>query len=169
MDALWQINTISQITPQWHATRVSDNTAAYDSDDDSAPKGSLVRSKGREKTPLAITMGDDSDSNGSMPSLHSLSNSSEEEDSDSSDDDDDGDDDDESDESGYDTDEEDMLRDMLREAMDTAMAAQDFFDPNTDAPEFDALAEERKGNPFLKLLGSLRGTQRPLRPFLWPS
>ena len=62
-----------------------------------------------------------------------------------------------SDESGYDTDEEDMLRDMLREAMDTAMATPDFFDTKNDAPEFDALAEERKGNPFLKLLGSLRG------------
>lgn len=41
--------------------------------------------------------------------------------------------------------------------MDTAMAIPEFFDAKTEVPEFEAIAEERKGNPFLKLLGSLRG------------
>ena len=161
VDALWQIDEINQITPQWHATKAPKNKAVYDSDDDDddMPKRNLVRGKGEKNIPFAITMGDNSDSDGSMPSLQTVSNSSDEDLSDSDYEDED-DEDDESDESGYDTDEEDMLRDMLREAMDTAMAMPDFFDTKTDAPEFDALAEERKGNPFLKLLGSLRGMQR---------
>lgn len=161
VDALWQIDEINQLAPQWHATKAPKLKNAYDSDDGDMPKKSLVRGKGgKKKIPLAITMGDDSDSDGSMPSLQTVSDSSEEEVSDSGDsEDEDDDDDEEEDESGYDTDEEDMLRDMLREAMDTAMATPDFFDTKNGAAEFDALAEERKGNPFIKLLGSLRGTR----------
>lgn len=60
------------------------------------------------------------------------------------------------DESEYDSEEEERYRTMLRDAMDTAMAIPEFFDPRLTVPDFDALAE-RKGNPFLKLLGSLRG------------
>ncbi|TFY60551.1 hypothetical protein EVJ58_g5078 [Rhodofomes roseus] len=158
-DALWQVDNIRQITPQWHAVKAPKGKNAYDSDEDDMPKHNLVkRPGGKKKVPLAITMGDNSDSNGSMPSLQTVSDSSEEDVSDSDDSDYDDDDyDDESDESGYDTDEEDMMRDMLREAMDTAMATPDFFDSKTEASDFDALAEERKANPFLKLLGSLRG------------
>jgi hypothetical protein len=37
------------------------------------------------------------------------------------------------------------------------MSIPEFSDAKTPIPEFDALAEERKDNPFLKLLGSLRG------------
>ena len=113
-------------------------------------------SRGGKKKPLAITHGDESDD--SMPSLQTVSDSSDEEDMDEGDNDDDDDDEgSESDTSeGYDTDEEDALRDWLREAMDTAVASPDFYNQGP-APEFNALAEERKGNPFLKLLGSLRG------------
>ena len=91
-----------------------------------------------------------------MPGLQSVSNSSEDE----SDDDIDSESDDggeDSDGSGYNTEEEDELRDLLREAMDIAHESA-FFDPTNSSPIPDAYAEERKSNPFLKLLGSLRGT-----------
>lgn len=113
--------------------------------------------KGGKKQPLAITNGEESDD--SMPTLQTVSDSSEEE-KEYDDDDDyfhDGDDDSEGSDDEYDEDEEDELRDLLREAMDTAVASSDFYNNRGPAPEFDALAEERKGNPFLKLLGSLRG------------
>ena len=113
------------------------------------------RGKGGKKKPLAITDGNDSDD--SMPSLQTVSDSSDEEDEEADDDDDFDDDDEDSDGSeDYDTDEEDELRDWLREAMDTAVASSDFYGRGP-APDFDTLAEERKGNPFLKILGSLRG------------
>lgn len=57
-------------------------------------------------------------------------------------------------ESEYDTEEEFELRGMLREAMDA------FHEMPEDRPGYQGMgtyAEERKKNPFLKLLGSLRG------------
>jgi hypothetical protein len=128
----------------------------YDSDSPPAlTKG--VRNK-KLKKPLAITSGGN-DSDDSMPELQSVSNSSDEanteDDSDSEDDHDEGEDD--SDDSGYDTEEEDEMREMLREAMDTAHEA-DWLHSTNAPPEIDPfLQEDRKGNPFLKLLGSLRG------------
>ncbi len=112
--------------------------------------------------PRAITAGDGNTTDGSMPSLQTVSDSSDEAtdfDSDFGDDDDDNDDEGSEDEtdSDYDTDDEDQLREMFREAMDTAAAAPDFYDPRAEAADFDALAEDRQGNPFIKLLGSLRG------------
>ena len=141
----------------------------YSDDDDdeqpSMPRLKVTRQKrpGGNKKPkklLAITDGraDDDDSDGSMPELQSVSDSSGEDDDDifvsENDEEEESDDDDETD---YDSEDEELYRTMLREAMDTAMAIPEFFDPKTTVPEFDALAEERKGNPFLKLLGSLRG------------
>lgn len=121
-------------------------------------KNSTAKSGGR----LAITDGLDDDSDGSMPSLQTVSDSSEEEsdyNSEFEDDDDSEEDSEEEPDSEYDTDDEDQLREMFREAMDTAAATPDFFDPRALAADFDALAQERKGNPFIKLLGSLRGKQ----------
>lgn len=114
---------------------------------------------------LAIANGPADDSDGSMPELQSVSDSSasddddDESDDDASNDDDNGEDDSDD---GYDTDEEDELREMMREAMNAAMENPDFFDPKADLKEFESfnkVAEERKGNPFLKLLGSLRGAR----------
>ena len=116
--------------------------------------------KGGKAAALAITDGDESDD--SMPSLQTVSDSSDEDDEyDDDEDDDDYDSNGPDSEDDYDTDEEDELRDMLREAMDTAVASSDFYNLRGPAPDFDALAEDRKGNPFLKLLGSLRGTITP--------
>lgn len=127
-------------------------------------KGGAKSGKKSSKKLLAITNGTAYDSADSMPELQSVSDSDSDEDEDESSDEegesvnlDDGDEDSDD---GYDTDEEDELRDMMKEAMNAAMENDNFFDPKADPNDFKAfqeLAEERKGNPFLKLLGSLRG------------
>ena len=71
-------------------------------------------------------------------------------DSKSSDDDDDEDED-------YDEDDEDLLKEFEREAMDAVSTIPNFYNPNVLAPELDELTEERKGNPFIKMLNTLRG------------
>ncbi|OBZ71054.1 GTPase-activating protein gyp1 [Grifola frondosa] len=171
IDNLWQLSDIRQLGPQWHARYIEGSS--LNADDQSA----LVPVKGKNKGStsgrpagklLAIRNGDESDD--SMPSLRSVSDYSDGEDDESSyfDSEEDKDDDSDEDEaeSEYDTDEEDTMRDLLREAMDAAMASPDFFDPSSAAPDFDALAEERRGNPFLKLLGSLRGRMFSSNPNL---
>ncbi|KIK92133.1 hypothetical protein PAXRUDRAFT_830231 [Paxillus rubicundulus Ve08.2h10] len=173
VDSLWQLDEALRRTPQWSSFYMPNlRTYAYDSDDQGM-SNALVKSTGpkrnetkkRQKKLLAITDGradDDDDSNGSMPGLQSVSDSSDESDEDMFGPDNDAEfyEDDDSgydDESDYDSEDEELYRSMLREAMDTAMAIPEFFDPKTAVPEFDALTEEGKGNPFLKLLGSLRG------------
>jgi hypothetical protein len=155
INVLWQLDDVLYRTPKWHSYFIPD--VYLDSDSDSPPAMGPVKGKPQRK-PLAITSGKYSDENDSMPELQSVSNSSDE-DSDS-DSDSEGEEDDESDdESGYDTEQEDELRDLRREAMDIASDIPGFFDPRSRiGTEFDALQEERKGNPFLKLLGSLRGS-----------
>lgn len=129
--------------------------SGYDSD---GPPALAKGVRNKKKKPLAITSGGN-DSDDSMPELQSVSNSSDEADSDEdSDSDDDSDDDGEdSDDSGYDTEQEDEMREMLREAMDTAHEADWLHSTNVPAEMDPFLQEDRKGNPFLKLLGSLRG------------
>lgn len=146
--------------PQWSASRLP-NISEESDDDDLFPQRPRGKSGKKQSKRLAITNERDSDSNGSMPGLQSVSNT---EDDDNFDDTDDSEpeteqDESEDDDSGYNTEEEDEIRDMLREAMDAAHEA-DWFDSGTHAPEgIDPFAQEdRKGNPFLKLLGSLRGT-----------
>ena len=155
-DQVWHIDDIKKVKPMWHGWDPKYRRKNGEDDLALVPSG-RGGGKGGKKKPLAITDGNDSDD--SMPSLQTVSDSSEEDDDDGGADDDCGADDDDDDSDGsedYDTDEEDELRDWLREAMDTAVASSDFYG-HGPAPEFDSLAEERKGNPFLKLLGSLRG------------
>ncbi|EGO00109.1 hypothetical protein SERLA73DRAFT_167949 [Serpula lacrymans var. lacrymans S7.3] len=171
IDTLWQLDEALHRIPQWSSFYVPGLNVGSDSDSD-APPG-LFRSKGRlpkatrakgskGRKLLAITDGPaDDDSDGSMPGLQSVSDSTGDSDnySDSDKEDmdiQDMDEDDDDDESGYDSEEEAEYRDMIREAMDTAMGIPEFFDPNTPVPELDA-ADGKRGNPFLKLLGSLRG------------
>ncbi|KAH7924249.1 hypothetical protein BV22DRAFT_1035310 [Leucogyrophana mollusca] len=171
IDTLWQLDEALRRTPQWSAFYMP-NMGGLDSDSDADHPPDLlpIKSKRGKSGPaksarklLAITDGRaDDDSDGSMPGLQSVSDSSDESDH-LYDSDDPGDgqsaysDDYDDDDSEYDSEEEEQYRDLLREAMDTAMAIPEFFDPKTEIPEFEAMAEERKGNPFLKLLGSLRG------------
>ena len=122
-------------------------------------KGALVKgSKGGKKKsqPLAIT-NDEEDDNDSMPSLETVSDTSEEWEESEDDDDESEDEESDSDDSAYDTDEEDEIRNMVREAMDEAYQNPDFFDPTKDVDE-SLSTEDRKSNPFMKLLGNLRGT-----------
>lgn len=164
IDTLWQLGDAHHRTPQWCSYYMPDLDEDSDSDSDGPPDLSSASRKGDRKGRklLAITNGTAEDSDGSMPELQSVSNSSEEgsEDSESGS----GDDGEDDDESGYDTEQEDELRDLLREAMDTAVEA-DFFDSSNVSPEINPFAEERKGNPFLKLLGSLRGVFITLESF----
>ena len=166
IDSLWQLEDAHRRTPQWTAV-FTPNLAIpnYDSDGEDLTK-SLVKSGSRkngskqQRKLLAITDGRTDDGYESMPGLQSVSDTSDDGDTDYNDtdeegDDDDGDDDD--DETAYDSEEEELYRNFLREAMDAAMAIPEFFDRKVDVPEFDTMAEERKGNPFLKLLSSLRG------------
>ena len=127
-------------------------------DEDDPPALVPVSSRRKGSRRLAITSGDGSDSADSMPELQSVS------DTDDYDDDDDDDDDDENrdvddPDSGYDTEEEDEIREMVKEAMFIAREV-DFLNAGDNIPsEIDPfLQEDRKGNPFLKLLGSLRGS-----------
>ena len=159
IDTVWQLDGALERSPQWHSVYMP--ALAEEDEDDDGPPG-LVPVKGRggnksNKPMLAIKNGADDESNDSMPELQTVSDSSEDSsDQESSDDESDDDDSD----AGYDTDEEDELRDMMKEAMNAAMENPDFFDPRADPKDFQAfneIANERKGNPFLKLLGSLRG------------
>ncbi|KAG6813367.1 hypothetical protein H0H92_011633 [Tricholoma furcatifolium] len=152
INMLWRLNDEFNPTPQWHSFYMPD----LDSDDDSDSKPSRPGFRGKKSAPkrLAITDGPADDSDGSMPELQSVSNSSEEE---SEYDDSDEEFESDSDESGYDTEEEDELRELLREAMDTAHEADWQHSAQVSDAEMDPFAQDRKGNPFLKLLGSLRG------------
>ncbi|KIY44417.1 hypothetical protein FISHEDRAFT_30122, partial [Fistulina hepatica ATCC 64428] len=151
IDSLWQLSEALHCKPQWHSVNV-DQTRMLDSDSDSDDIPTPF--VGRKKQPLRLTNYTEADSDGSMPSLQSVSNSSEEGDDDHESDDNESDD--EGSDSGYDTGQEDELRELLREAMDAVHEA-DLWETKPP-PELDPLAQDdRKGNPFLKTLGSLRG------------
>ena len=160
IDELWGLGDLKYLAPSWHAYHIPG--AAPNPDGDEPPplvpysgNGKQANKPGAKKR-LAITSGYDSD--GSMPSLQTVSDSSDEVDF--------SDEDDEDDESEYETDEEDSdfdeefedhIRDMVREAMDIAQADPDFNDPRAQASVFEDMSADKKDNPFLKLLGSLRG------------
>ena len=61
------------------------------------------------------------------------------------------------DESDYDEELEEEFRDWYREAMDIAQADPDFHNPRREAKDFEDMASYKQDNPFIKLLGSLRG------------
>jgi hypothetical protein len=154
-ETLWQLHDAFKDRPSWSSpySKISEHTNNFDEVD--ADDGPPPLTGGGRKQ-LALTSGDDDeDSDGSMPDLQSVSNSSEEgSDYDSDSDDDDGSDNGASDADGeYDDDFEDEMRDFHREAMDM-LHELDLLE-QTDINPLDN--DDRKGNPFLKLLGSLRG------------
>jgi hypothetical protein len=156
VDTLWQLKGDRDRTPQWHPFDVPVN-----SDDEEQPLKAIKKQGKPGKTLLALKDHTDSDTDGSMPELQSVSNSSDVNDDDSNDGDDKDTEDDseaeDSDDSGYNTDQEDELRGLWRDAMDIAHEADFFNSTNLTNQSPNLFAEERKGNPFLKLLGSLRG------------
>lgn len=167
IDELWGLSDLKHRVPAWHVSNNPKAAATNKNEDNDGPpalvpysgNGKQAGGKGGKK-PLAITSGYDSDA-GSMPSLQTVSDSSDEDMDYVSDDDDDDDDDEyetDEDDSDYDEEFEDHIRDMVREAMDIAQADPDFNDPRRQAAVFEDMSSEKKDNPFLKLLGSLRGT-----------
>lgn len=168
---MWQLDDLVYRKPSWHARKIKskdDSTpknADADSDSDVPPgrsPSSAKKKKSGSKKPLSIMAPGNESDEGSMPSLQTISESSEAEDNEFDDDDEeeeeeDSDEDSEDEDEHYDEDEEDHLREMLREAMDVATADPDFYNPRREAADFRDMAEDRKGNPFIKLLGSLRG------------
>ncbi|KAG6885905.1 hypothetical protein C0993_007923 [Termitomyces sp. T159_Od127] len=156
IDTLWGLTAEFNTMPQWHAFYMS-NLGESDSEFKSKPF--RVQKEKNPSRHLAITSGPAEDSDDSMPELQSVSNSSDEVDSDLDEESDEEDEESDPDESGYNTEEEDELREMLREAMDTAHEADWLHSAQVaQVAEIDPFEQDdRKGNPFLKLLGSLRG------------
>ncbi|KIP10936.1 hypothetical protein PHLGIDRAFT_125248 [Phlebiopsis gigantea 11061_1 CR5-6] len=163
VEDLWGLSDLKHRAPAWHGYFIpTAGDAGKDQDDDGPPalvpySGNGKQGKGGKK-PLAITSGHDSDG-GSMPSLQTVSDSSDDMDyvSEDDDDDDDGEFGTDDEDSEFDEECEDHIRDMVREAMDIAQADPDFNDPRRQAAVFEDMSAEKKDNPFLKLLGSLRG------------
>lgn len=98
---------------------------------------------------------DDSESSG-MPGLQTDSSGFTDEDSESDSEDEDSNDEDEDDESAYESGEEDQMRKFEARAIDLVFADPDFLDPTKDK-DGDRYSAERKSNPFLNMLGNLRG------------
>ncbi|CAA7261735.1 unnamed protein product [Cyclocybe aegerita] len=153
-DSLWGLSDAFNYAPQWSSYFFPG--LAEESDNEDMPRLSS-NNKSKKKKPLAIT--DGNESHNSMPGLQSVSNTSDSDDFDEYTDEDDSDEEEEeSGSEGYDTEQEDEIRDLLREAMDAAHEADWLDTSNGPPPELDPFQQEdRKGNPFLKLLGSLRG------------
>lgn len=167
IDELWLLSDIKKRAPAWFAKpppkEGEGKKADYDSDDNaksktvaksSGAKGGATKSN--KKLP-ALKDGNDSD--GSMPSLQTVSDSSEDDfnfESDSEDDE--SEEEDSDDESEFDEEMEDHVRELIRDAMDIAMVDPDFTNPRSQAQLFEDMANDKKdNNPFIKLLGSLRG------------
>jgi hypothetical protein len=104
-----------------------------------------------------------------MPDLQSLSGSDDSEydsasmlsDEDDEDDDSDYETEDE-DEEEYDSEDEDLLRDLERQAMAFATQIPGMFE-GEQTENLEDVPEDKRNNPFIKLLGNLRGKTHALR------
>jgi hypothetical protein len=148
---LWMLDDASRSLPYW-------GVAPSDIDNS---KAVVVRSKksagGKADGRNMISNGYESDdSYGSMPSLETASDSFEDDDDEYSEESEEESDDDEDSDADSHLQAEDELRKLYRDAMDIAHTNPDYLDPMKKGEGF-LTEEERKSNPFLKLLGSLRG------------
>ncbi|TDL26198.1 hypothetical protein BD410DRAFT_895610 [Rickenella mellea] len=174
IDKLWELTEARKRRPEWRtytfrnrfldAIGESSEESESDSDSDGPPfKASPFKKKKKPKKVTAgprrrlITAGgEDSDGPPPLVSASSDDDSGDQFDSDSSDEGSDSDDDIEYAESGYDSEEEAMMKEMVKEALAAAHDNPDIFEqPKHGKP--DKYEAERRQNPFLKLLGSLRG------------
>ena len=148
IDTLWDLKArFEEQTPQFHGYYIP----GADEEPEKVPGAFPSRSS--RQVPGATTAEGDSDED--MPDLQSVSHSSSEDDGDSGSEW--GSADERWDEDDWDTGDEEGVNDHIREMMDVGLEHPDFLDPRIPIPEFDKYADERKDNPFLKLLGSLRG------------
>ncbi|KAJ3984757.1 hypothetical protein F5890DRAFT_1474338 [Lentinula detonsa] len=150
--ALWGLTEVLNPKPHWHSYGLVRRGNDDDDYDDSPPK---ITGKAPNNL-LEITSGEQTDD--SMPGLAEISDSDEDvEWGDNDDKEEESDHDTDDDESGYGSDQESLMRAMVREAMN-AVTAVNWQEPPDENDELDPFtAEDRKGNPFLNLLGSLRG------------
>ena len=134
IDGLWCLTEELDVVPQWHAYYVHNLSGEFDSNNEV--------SKGNKK---AVALRRKS----SVPDLLSSSESSDNEDSS-----DDGFPDDESgyDETSYDTDEEEEFHGLLRAAMEKV------HDPARLDTSSNPRGDGDTDNPFMKVVGSLRGS-----------
>lgn len=123
------------------------------------PKPALTAAKQKTKLAIKDHAEEDNEVYDDMPDLQDVSNSS---DNRSDDDDDDGDvvseveyvdEESDDDNGGYDTEDEEDIRELLRQAMDLAYET-DLLNAGETPSDSTKLHQL---NPFLKLLGSLRG------------
>ncbi|KAF9529234.1 hypothetical protein CPB83DRAFT_852909 [Crepidotus variabilis] len=168
IDVLWNVLDDFNYSPQWTSIYMPGAAGGGHGDDNGLPKliSASKKKGGGKQEPPRITNGETMSTDEDMPDLQSVSNSDEETDDDNDDDSEEEDDseDDDSDDSGYNTEEEDEIRELLREAMDAAHEV-DWMSKSKLPEEIDPL-EDKKGNPFLKLLGSLRGRMFSSNPKL---
>lgn len=152
IDTLWDLNVrLKERTPQFHGYYIP----RADEESEKVPGAFPSRSVRQLPGINAAPEGSDDE----MPELQSVSESSSEEDAGWASERDS--DDDHWDEDDWDTEDEEGMNEYYREMMKVGMEHPDFLDPRVPIPEFDKYSEERKGNPFLKLLGSLRGALNP--------
>lgn len=151
IDSLWDLKTrFEEQTPQFHGYYIP----GADEESEKVPGAFPSRSSKQAPGTKATAEGSDDDD---MPDLQSVSDSPQENDDDDDDEWESGDD--HWDEDDWHTDDEEAVNEHYREMMKVGMEHPDFLDPKVPIPEFEKFAEERKDNPFLKLLGSLRGAR----------
>ncbi|KAF5351689.1 hypothetical protein D9756_007604 [Leucocoprinus leucothites] len=162
IDELWQLKGELDIEPQWTSfyTRVPKKNVYDSSDDEDDPKDGHPPSRGNKKAKKRLAIAnwaaDDPDFEG-MPELQTVSNSTED---DSTEDDTASEasylDNESEGEDGYDTEEEEVIKHLVREAMDYVIE-KDLFNGGDSPPGPIKVEDERQNNPFLNLLTSLRG------------
>lgn len=158
IDSLWSLTDVLEASPQWYNFR----TLNFGHSPDPVSNLRVFKSTNQQ---LVIKSHAANDTYDSMPELRSGSNSSDQDDRD------DGNDDDNDTlghnvpvtESEYDMDQEDEFREMLKEVTDIVNEA-DWLGAEGDVEAFTR--DDRKSNPFLKLLGSLRGRMFSANPRL---
>ena len=150
IDTLWDLEArLKDRTPQFHGYHIPG------ADEESEKVPGAFPSRSSRQIPGMNAAAVESDDE--MPELQSVSQSST--------------DDDRSQESGWetgdghwdeddwDTEDEEGINEHYREMMKVGMEHPDFLDSRIPISDFDKYADERKDNPFLKLLGSLRGAR----------
>lgn len=147
IDTLWVLEArFKEQTPQFHGYYIP----GADEESEKVP-GAFPSRSSRQISGIDATAEESDDE---MPELQSVSQSSEDDRDTESGWESGGDSWDEDD---WETEDEEGMNEHFREMMKVGMDHPDFLDPRVPIPEFDKYSEERKDNPFLKLLGSLRG------------
>lgn len=162
LDTLWQLAKARKRSPHWNPIYVDRSALRTPSNSDYAVSRILkTPATGSKVQPKLLDSTADEDMYHDLPGLESASDSSEAySDTDSSasevEDEDAVEEDGEDSEEEYDTDAEEELRQLERAAIDLTISSPDILNEILQ-DKGDQYADERKKNPFLELMGSLRG------------